>query len=229
MFFYAYKSKIANPTFVVLGNHELWDNNLFSEFETIDAIIAKYREFLFSIGVTLLENQLFLPLEKQPIMCENELLNMDSSELQTVIERNPYAIFGGIGYAGLNDDFNCDNGIYRQTLTNRENEKELSKRVEALYKKISKTSRDCKVIWVTHMPKEDWTDEPYNPKWLYLSGHTHRNFFKEDENQHLYADNQIGYENLSFGFKQFWISPFENLFGEKQDGIYEITAAQYPY
>lgn len=229
MFFYAYKSKIANPTFVVLGNHELWDNNLFSEFETIDAIIAKYREFLFSIGVTLLENQLFLPLEKQPIMCENELLNMDSSELQTVIERNPYAIFGGIGYAGLNDDFNCDNGIYRQTLTNRENEKELSKRVEALYKKISRTSRDCKVIWVTHMPKEDWTDEPYNPKWLYLSGHTHRNFFKDDENLHLYADNQIGYENLSFGFKQFWISPFENLFGEKQDGIYEITAAQYLY
>lgn len=229
MFFYAYKSKISNPTFVVLGNHELWDSNLLSEFGTIEAIIEKYREFLFSIGVTLLENQLFLPLENQPILCERELLKIDDSELQTVIERNPYAIFGGIGYAGLNDNFNCDNGIYRQTLTNREAEKELSKRIEALYKKITMASCGNKVIWVTHMPKEDWTNEPYNANWIYLSGHTHKNFFKENEYLHIYADNQIGYDNLSFGFKQFWLSPFERLFGEKQDGIYEITTAQYLY
>lgn len=72
-------------------------------------------------------------------------------------------------------------------------------------------------------------DKPTIRSGIPISGHTHKNIFEDSDSKRIYADNQVGYKRLSFGFKQFWISPFEDMFESKKDGIYEITAEQYRY
>lgn len=228
-FFYIYREKISNPTFFVLGNHELWDKTLIRKCKTLSAIIEKYREFLSSQKIVLLENQLFLPCEEKHLLGEKEIMSMSTPELNALISRNIYAIFGGIGYSGLNESVNYSGGIYRSAPLNRTVEKGLSRKVALLHEKISDAASKEPIIWATHMPKEDWTNDRFNSNWIYLSGHTHRNVFIESDIERLYADNQIGYKSQSIGFKQFWISPFDNMFENKDDGIYEITPTIYKY
>lgn len=228
-FFYIYREKISNPTFFVLGNHELWDKTLIRKCKTLSAIIEKYREFLSSQKIVLLENQLFLPCEEKHLLGEKEIMSMSTPELNALISRNIYAIFGGIGYSGLNESMNYSSGIYRSAPLNRTVEKELSRKVALLHEKISDAASNEPIIWATHMPKEDWTNDRFNSNWIYLSGHTHRNVFIDSDIERLYADNQIGYKSQSIGFKQFWISPFDNMFENKDDGIYEITPTIYKY
>lgn len=228
-FFTVYREHIDNQTFFILGNHELWDKKLIDECGTIERIVDKYRSFLKSVDITLLENQLYLSDCEQHVLSNEEIISMDDTALSDIIHRNRFVIFGGIGFSGLNNIFNWNNGIYRSAPLDRNAEIELSKKVDNIYRKLSKVAEDYRIIWATHMPKDDYTSAPYNKKWVYLSGHTHKNIFEDSDSKRIYADNQVGYKRMSFGFKQFWMSPFENLFGEKQDGIYEITAAQYLY
>lgn len=228
-FFTVYRELIDNQTFFILGNHELWDKKLIGECGTLERMVDTYRSFLASVDITLLENQLYLSDCEQHVLSNEEIISMDDTALSDVINRNRFVIFGGIGFSGLNNIFNWNNGIYRFAPLDRNAEIELSKKVDSIYRKLSKVAEDYRIIWATHMPKDDYTSAPYNKKWVYLSGHTHKNIFEDSDNKHIYADNQVGYKRMSFGFKQFWISPFENLFGEKQDGLYEITAAQYLY
>lgn len=228
-FFTVYRELIDNQTFFILGNHELWDKKLIDECGTLERMVDTYRSFLASVDITLLENQLYLSDCEQHVLSDEEIISMDDTALSDIINRNRFVIFGGIGFSGLNNIFNCNNGIYRSAPLDRNAEIELSKKVDSIYLKLSKVAEDYRIIWATHMPKDDYTSAPYNKKWVYLSGHTHKNIFEDSDSKHIYADNQVGYKRMSFGFKQFWISPFENLFGEKQDGIYEITAAQYLY
>ena len=228
-FFTVYREHIDNQTFFVLGNHELWDKTLINECKTLEKMIDKYRLFLAGLNVTLLENQLYLSDCEHNTLSYEEIISMDNQLLSDMISRNRFVIFGGIGFSGLNNAFNWNNGIYRDAPLNRNDEIMLSQKVNDIYQKLTKVAKSNRIIWATHMPKEDYSIEPYNNKWVYLSGHTHKNVFVDSESQHVYSDNQVGYKRMSFGFKQFWTSPFEDMFTSKIDGIYEITAKQYQY
>ena len=126
-------------------------------------------------------------------------------------------LFGGIGFSGLNEDFNANNGIYRDTLT-RTQEIEESSKFNELYKRIV-TYLKKEVIIASHMPLEDWSMEDHMKKFIYVSGHTHRNLFVDDGVTHIYSDNQVGYKGKSVGVKFFYIDDTYDYFNYYGDGI----------
>ena len=152
---------------------------------------------------------------------------MDSIEIKKIFFINSYGIFGGIGFAGKNETFNCENKIYGDAPISRILEKELSKKVEIIHHKLSEVIPDKKLFFVTHMPKNDWSNEKYVPNWFYLSGHTHKNFYKIDESAQIFADNQIGYTGTINSFKFIPIDKYFNVFDNYKDGIYEISNSDY--
>ena len=237
-FFVIYKKHIFSETFVVLGNHELWDKSLIKKCGSIEKMIDEYRMFLEEINIELLENQLYIPIAKKNIVrnrtfftsqiySEKEIIDMSNEDLRKIFSHNGYAILGGIGYAGLNQNFNCNHGIYRSANITREEEIARSKRFEALHKKLSLVVPDKKLFIVSHMPKTDWTNDDYVKNWVYISGHTHKNYYLENEYILLYSDNQIGYDNSSFGFKYLTTSTHYNLFSDYSDGIHKISREEY--
>ena len=88
---------------------------------------------------------------------------------------------------------------------------------------LSKT----KVIVLTHTPKDSWNAEEYNPKWVYLHGHNHRNFKQTSDQLTVYADNQIGYKADAVGLKYFHFDMSCDIFAYYENGIYQISADQY--
>ena len=230
LFFKSFRREIPyQETFVVLGNHELWDTKLNKNCKSIEEIIESYRKFLnsFERKIYLLENQLFLPNDKQHIYSQEDILTLDKNILRQKFLCNGYAIFGGIGYAGMNEEFNANQGIYRTQYITREQEKERSNKVETLHKRLTEIAGDKKIFFITHMPKEDWSKSNYNKNWFYISGHTHKNRYIENEELKIYADNQVGYSGDSFGFKYLMTSKDFDIFQDYNDGIYEITREQY--
>ena len=230
LFFKSFRKEIPyQKTFVVLGNHELWDTKLNKNCKSIEEIIESYRKFLnsFECKIHLLENQLFLPNDKQQIYSQEDILTLDKNILRQKFLCNGYAIFGGIGYAGMNEEFNANQGIYRTQYITREQEKERSNKVEILHKRLTEIAGDKKIFFITHMPKEDWSKSNYNKNWFYISGHTHKNRYIENEELKIYADNQVGYSGVSYGFKYLMTSKDFDIFQDYNDGIYEITREQY--
>ncbi len=227
LFFKRYRKQINLPTFVVLGNHELWDLKLNSRCKSLESIIEKYRCFLGDLGIILLENQLFIPNDEQKLYSEQDIINLSDAILRQKIIKNSFIIFGGLGYAGLNEEFNSDNGVYKTKFLNREKEKERSLRTSRLHEKLAKVAFDKQVLFVTHMPKSDWSTAPYVKNWKYFSGHTHKNYSIESEEKNIYADNQIGYINTNFNFKYITTTAIYNIFQDFNDGIHEITQQSY--
>ena len=67
----------------------------------------------------------------------------------------------------------------------------------------------------------------YHGKFVYVSGHTHKNIFFDDGEQRIYADNQIGYNNQDVHLKNFLIDNDYDCFSSYKDGIYKITSQEY--
>ena len=66
----------------------------------------------------------------------------------------------------------------------------------------TKAIKDRVVIVATHMPINDWKKSSlYEDGIIYLSGHTHKNFFHDDGMIRIYADNQNGYHGRNPSFK----------------------------
>lgn len=229
LFFKIYKENIPYvKTFVILGNHELWDTSLNEECTTIEQIIEKYRLFLNSLGnVFLLENEIYFPNDRKRIYTYDEILAFDKNKLRKKFICNPYAIFGGIGYAGLNEEYNANVNMYRTKCITRDQEKKRSEIVSNMHKILSDVAKDNKVFFVTHMPKKDWSSDNYNKNWVYISGHTHRNCYIEDEDKKVYEDNQVGYLGNSFSFKYIIEPNTFDIFQDYPDGIYTINRQQY--
>ncbi|MBQ7412387.1 MAG: metallophosphoesterase [Clostridia bacterium] len=229
LFFKIYRKVMPYvDTFFVVGNHELWDDELFARTKTIDQMICQMREYLSSLNcpIILLENQLYFGNSRK-LWDENDILNASEYEWETIWQQNSYAIFGGLGYAGHSEEFNCTHGIYRKALINREEEIIRSRRVADIHEKLKIVAKNKQIVFVTHTPKYDWTDSDYVEGWIYLSGHTHKNCFIESEGKRVYADNQIGYKNKSFGLKFVNISNTYNIFSDYEDGIYELSREEY--
>ena len=227
---------------VISGNHELWDPKI-----DMEANILFHRDFFKKLGINYLQNDL-LCIEDgflhqfwlagrhhvQPYtLNEDMILAMPSEELYEKLYRCPLLILGGIGFSGLNEEYNASNldyGFSFKSLSVEETRnKDIaeSKRFEAIYKKLMSCVSRNRLIVLTHMRKYDWTEAPYVPGWIYVNGHNHRNFFMLDDQHIIYADNQIGYHTEKVGLKYFFTGSDYDIFANYEDGIYQITTAQY--
>ena len=215
-----------------LGNHELWS---FPNFQ-IEQIVSKYRAVLEKYGMYLIHNDLlyeeasgFLADPKIVIhlIRYHDLCQMNETQISDRLRNARCVIFGGLGYSGYNKEFNADNGIYRMTL-NRATEIKESKIFEDLYNRLRPILDNKNTIILTHTPKKDWCREADPDKnYVYVSGHTHRNFFHDDGEYRIYSDNQVGYHSDTPHLKAFLIDNDYDCFSDYEDGIFKITREQY--
>lgn len=214
---------------VVLGNHELWDFNrrgvANSNLLTLDEIIQQYRDLFSSLGICFLQNDLLL--SNGTIISEKQLKSIDQDELKDICLKSPSVILGGLGFSGLNSQFNATQGIYRQTITSLDEDIKQTNKFKFIYNKVKSVLGNDKVIILTHTPKENWSNEDYNRNWIYVNGHTHRNDYCCDEEKSFYSDNQVGYYSTNIGLKHFKLSRVYDIFKYYPDGIYSISREQY--
>lgn len=206
-----------------LGNHELWD------FEgcKLSDVISKYEKLILDNGMYLLHNNIIYRDRGLHTISTDEILQLSEEELREKTKLARMILFGGIGFAGYNDDFNANKGIYRNCI-NRKVEKEETYFFVKLYEKIKRTYDDNKVIILTHMPLIDWYGkEEFKSEYIYVSGHTHKNYFYDDCEIRIYSDNQIGYYNNISHMKFFELDKRYDYFVNYKDGIYEISVDDY--
>lgn len=217
--------------FAVLGNHELWDDNPFGIKPTrpVDEIIADYRKNMPS-NVTLLENQLFIVYKgsRREVLNENVILNANIEKLARVCKDSTFLLLGGVGFSGLNPEFNADRRLYRKTVS-MEEDIIRTNRFQTVYEKVLAAAKDVPVIVLTHMPMRNWSTDRYNLKWIYVNGHTHQNSFSLfEDGTAVFSDNQVGYKPVPWVLKGFTrdvhrYDPFKNY----PNGRHLITREQY--
>lgn len=218
------RNQIKADFVFILGNHELWS---FPDKPLVD-IVAIYRNLITENGMYLLHNSIIYKSEgKINEISEEQLNTIKNNELFEKVKQARIIVFGGTAFAGKNDEFNANIRIYRDTI-NRTEEIAESIKFESLYKKICDYLPNKKVIVFTHMPKKDWANDDVLQKgYVYVSGHSHKNYFYDDGDYRIYADNQIGYHTNSFGLKSFYIENDYDIFERYTDGIYKISKGEY--
>lgn len=209
----------------LLGNHELWGFPDCSFEETV----KKYEKVIHEQGMYLLQNELLYrgdDLVLRKITAE-ELMTLTKAEIRERTKTARLLIFGGLAFSGYNEEFNANDGIYRAAL-NRDQEICKSKEFEKLYHIVCEALYYRSVIVFTHTPLKDWcSDRNCQPGFVYVSGHSHRNYFYDDGDYRVYADNQIGYRKQTPALKYFYIDGEYDVLADYEDGIHEITKDQY--
>lgn len=237
--FLALKYRFLRKSIILLGNHELWAYPGLS----VDEVVDKYRE-LTPEHVTIAYNEIILFEDKfsnQNYASEyidynirsisyDEAMNMTANELSNEMQAARIAMLTGIGFSGRNPTFNADNGIYRDTVS-REMEITETIKFDTLYKHFIAATRLVSgrvLVVATHMPLDCWSEIPiYVNDIIYISGHTHRNYFHDDGVQRVYADNQNGYRGRHPTFKCIYIDDVYDPFITFAEGIYDITKKDY--
>lgn len=233
--FYEELIKIWEPkkVIVTLGNHELWDNSYAiikkNKENDLESIVQRYRDLFQNLDINFLHNELFILYENQRlIISEEQLLKTSEKNLKEICLKSPFVVFGGLGFSGLNREFNAENGIYRETISTLEEDCKQTQRFVNVYHRLEQVVGESdKVIILSHTPKENWTNKEYNSNWTYVSGHTHFNEYHLDENRTVYSDNQLGYYSSNVGLKYFKMSRIYNVFEYYEDGKYIISKEQY--
>ena len=208
-----------------IGNHELWD---FSKV-SYDSIVQTYKELLEKNNMYLLENSIIYKDANKGFLTisPEELYLISKEELKQRLKEAKVILFGGLGFSGCNETFNAKNGIYKNTIKRKE-EIERSKAFKTLYDKILSYIPDKNVIVCTHMPMDCWSNkEEYHENYIYVSGHTHKNYFYDDGAIRIYADNQVGYHNNNPHTKYLEIINTYDYLEDYNDGIHEITLDEY--
>lgn len=208
----------------VLGNHELW---AFPD-SSLDEIVQRYTDLIYGNGMYLLQNDI---IYKNDIgiykISTQELLTLSPNDIREKLRSARLILFGGVGFSGYNKEFNANSGIYNKILS-REQEIMETKKFEKLYNIVCAAISDKNVIILTHTPQSDWcADNDQQKGFVYVSGHTHKNYFYDDGDYRIYSDNQIGYQNENPRFKFFYLDEEYDLFVDYKDGIYQITKNQY--
>lgn len=219
------ETRVKLQVVFTLGNHELWD---FAGFQ-LDEIVEKYKKVLTDNNMFLLQNNILLKDECNNIegISTDELLNLSKAELLNRVKCARLILFGGLGFAGKNEEFNANQFIYRQTI-NRQQEISESITFDELYKKVCEKLSDKRVIIFTHMPQKDWCSNDTQIKgFVYVSGHNHRNYFYDDGDYRIYSDNQIGYNQVSCRLKFFYLDDDYDTFENYKDGIFELARDEY--
>ncbi len=227
-----------NYIYAILGNHEFWD------FENINDCYNSYRQLFKSLEIIFLENTITwfgkhdVPLKKVENTDEQfpKYVELKREENEYDYEKQMRYIYntiivGGVGFAGYNNEFNANRGIYKTTL-NRNQEIEETYKWEAVYNFALQYAKENNsvLIVLTHNPIEDWKKNSTRDNGcIYFNGHTHKNYlFHDDEtNIHVFANNQIGYNNCNVQFKEAYIYKRINPFAGFQDGHHEITSNEY--
>ena len=218
-------SEKTKKVIFVLGNHELWS----FQGEPLNEIVEKYRKCIEKYGMILLHNEL-LYMDKNyqlHLMKYREVLHVKREVLYETLRSSRYVILGGMGYAGCNEEFNANQGIYRNVL-DRETEKKESFNFQTIYTHTLPVLQKYNTIVLSHMPIQDWY-EKRNPdeNIIYVNGHSHRNYFYDDDVFRVYADNQIGYHHENIRLKSFSFDNHYDLFFDYEDGIHKISVEQY--
>ncbi|MDY3796452.1 MAG: metallophosphoesterase [Agathobacter sp.] len=218
------RSGYRKSVIFVLGNHDLWS---FSAF-TLDEIYKKYEELLSQYGMILLKNEIAFCNEKGIFkISDDKFNNITNNELSEIIRNARYVIVGGTGFSGCNIDFNAQNGIYRDIISRRE-EIEESKKFNDLYERVLPILKNVNTIIFTHMPMIDWRGmNDYENNFIYVSGHTHKNYFFDDGEIKIYSDNQVGYTNENIRLKKIVFDGKYDWFAFYEDGIHLITRDDY--
>ncbi len=216
--------KYLTRVIFTLGNHELWEFPSYS----LDEIVDKYRKCLAKHNMLLLHNNIiYSEVFGWDNISTREISEMSTQEIRQRLRKASIILFGGIGFSGRNEEFNANNLIYRQTISRSQEIKE-SAAFEKLYEKIKSSVPDRSVIILTHMPLSCWSkDVEYQKGYIYVSGHTHRNYFYDDGEKRIYSDNQIGYKGTGAHLKYFQIDLNYDFFSDYKDGIYTITREDY--
>lgn len=216
----------------ILGNHELWDHNPIGtkESRAIDEIIDDYRQTIQENNNTvMLENELLIVYKRQQTVRidEKTLIEADAEELAELCKESSLIILAGIAFSGLNPRYNASMGLYRSTVSIEE-DIERSKRFREVYNKVLACADSQHVIILTHTPMQDWSDDKYNPNWIYVSGHTHQNsLVRLDDGTTVLSDNQIGYIRKRWHLKGFTVRGRYDPFEDWADGVYSITRQEY--
>lgn len=213
--------------FFTLGNHELWGLNE----DNLSTIVSKYKNLLQEKGkgsMHLVQNNLFYADCGWNEITEEELSQISLEDLRKKTRGATIIIFGGIGFAGMNDEFNADNGIYMDVL-DRKGEKTESTKFLLLYEKVTASLQDKNLVILTHMPMKDWGGGEMHAKEgvVYINGHSHRNYYYDDGKKRIYADNQVGYKGKRLSLKQVPTNFNYDWFADYKDGIYEIAKEDY--
>lgn len=157
----------------------------FKPARPIDEIIADYRQTM-PRGVKLLENELFIVYKglSGKVLDESTILDASVEELAEACANSTFLLLGGLGFSGLNPVYNAEMGLYRATVSTEEDIAR-SRRFRAIYEKVLASAENIPVIVLTHTQMADWSDARYNPKWIYVSGHTHQNMFLLQGRRHI--------------------------------------------
>lgn len=209
----------------VLGNHDLWS---FKD-KSFDEIIKEYRDLIESNGMYLLQNDLAYINEYYQLrkMSYNKLKNSSDDDILQELKTARRIIFGSLGFAGCNDDYNANIGLYRGVIT-REQEIDESKKCEQLYSRLVPLIKDKNVVILTHNQISDWSNNSmYQHGFVYVAGHNHYNEYFDDGSTRFYYDNQVGYKNNSIHLKSFDVDYKYFLFNDYNDGIYDISLDEY--
>lgn len=217
--------------FYVLGNHELWDGKSgIDDAYDLNYITSKYKSMLNKYDVILLNNEIYISMYDRTdiVLSYDELKSREyKKEIEKALSNCEYVIYGGIGFAGNNEEFNTDVGIYRNLDISRDDEKELSSLHSCTLNSLLKKYKNKPLICLTHMPPKDWYDfSSDTSKCIFVSGHTHRDLYYKDSTGTYYSDNQIGYDGESYYAKQFFIDlNKKGIF--VQEGIHKIKLIDY--
>lgn len=223
--------------YAILGNHELWN------FNTLEECCVAYEELFNSLKIYFLNNTVtwfgeYISIKK--VMHEvtsnyhYEDINKDDSLIEYERQMrhiHNMMIVGGIGFAGYNNKFNANNGIYKNVI-GREQELEETKKWEKVYNQAIDLAKEnkCVLIVLTHTPIIDWKqDQQPDYGCIYFNGHNHRDYIYHDDetNIHIFANNQIGYRNSKFQLKPAYIYNRINPFAGYADGFHEVKSSDY--
>lgn len=232
MFYTILRKKWNGYIIAILGNHEVWNIDNEMQCDNLDEIFNKYQELFNKLDIVFLQNDLLFEYRnglfpKLKKITEKELQRYSTEEIKKMSMESRMTILGGLGFSGLNKEYNASTGLYRNTITTVEKDEIESNKFKNLYNKVLNAMNKDKVIVFTHTPKDNWTEEMYNSKWIYLNGHTHINTFCCNDEKTVYSDNQIGYYNTSIGLKHFELVDQFDYFKYYTDGIYTISREQY--
>lgn len=229
LFFKLLREQWNGRIITILGNHEIWNLNNEISDKDLDDIVQKYRDFFSELeDVIFLQNELlFFHEEGIKIFNEDEIISSSEEYLKELSNRSRLIILGGLGFSGLNEKYNANCGLYRDTIKTLKEDQTQSNRFNRIYEHVKSSLDKTKLIVLTHTQKENWNKGDYVKKWIYVNGHTHQNSFSIDDEKTVYSDNQIGYYRNNIGLKYFEISKNFDYFQYLGNGIYEISRDDY--
>ena len=194
---------------IVLGNHELWDFDEFSDqsedsFSDPNKVLMKYQKLCEELRLYLLENDLLVIKNTHSYLIPNSFFDRINPERFKKYRRDIVAaIYGGIGFSGRAVLYNAGNSSIYRGVINYEEDVRRSKLFEDGLNKVTSLIGNTKLFILSHNPIDNWNDGKIINGATYINGHNHHNYYYVGDDYRIYADAQIGYRSLNVIPKYF--------------------------